>query len=130
MGHDCNDVESLRAKLTQAMFRKAVFPAMDALVAFVPQGRETPREIKATVDDVGKGRWYVVPGGWRVKCPYVGQEFDEEVFTIEKGGWNHGHCDICSATIDAGDSCWVSDRPDRDVICDNCFITLRSGPDG
>jgi hypothetical protein len=125
MAHHLDERESLRGRLTQAMFRQIALPATDALVAFVPEGGATRKEIKATVDAAGEGRWYPVPGGWRVKCPYAGQEFDQRLFTIETGGWDHGHCDICSATINAGESCRVSDDEDRYMICEKCFAGLK-----
>jgi hypothetical protein len=125
MEHNLDERETLRGRLTQAMFRQIAFPATDALVAFVPEGGSSQTEIKATVDAAGEGRWYPVPGGWRVKCPYAGQKFDERFFTIETGGWDHGHCDICSATINAGESCRVSDDKDRYIICEKCFAGLK-----
>jgi hypothetical protein len=46
MDDDRNDVESLRAKLTQNMFRESTFPGMDALVALVPRDGGTSDTIK------------------------------------------------------------------------------------
>jgi hypothetical protein len=107
------------------MFRKAIFPGTDALVAFVPQDRATSDRVKEAADEIGDGRWFPVPGGWKVKCPYVGQEFDEELFTIEEGGWDHVHCDICNRTISTGQPCRVSDEEDCHVICEDCFTGLK-----
>ncbi len=125
MDHNLGGPESLRGGLAQARFRQIAFPALDALVAFVSEGGATRKEIKATVDAAGEGHWYPVPGGWRVKCPYTGQEFDDKLFTVETGGWDHGHCDICSATINAGQSCRAGDDEDHSIICDTCFAGLK-----
>jgi hypothetical protein len=102
---------------------------MDALVALVPEGQDKPSKVKEMVDEMGESREYPVPGGWRGKCPYVDQVFDAEVFTVEKEGWNHAHCDICSGTINADDVCWVTDREDCEIICGSCFAKLKTGTD-
>jgi hypothetical protein len=128
--HDPHDPESLRRELNQAMFQKVILSAMDALVAFVPEGEEIPGKIKEAEDEVGESRWFPVPGGWKVRCPYVGQEFDRELFTIEEGGWEHTHCDRCSATISAGETCRISgDDDNRYIICEKCFAGLGKGGD-
>jgi hypothetical protein len=121
-----DDAENLRDRLTQDMFRKAIFPGTDALVAFVPQDSASSSKVKDAVDEVGDGRWFPVSGGWKVKCPYVGQEFDGELFTIEEGGWDHVHCDLCNRTINAGQSCRVSENAEEScVICEECFSSLK-----
>lgn len=128
MDQDRDNIEDLRARLTQGMFRKAIFPGMDALVAFVPQDRERFDTIKKAVDAMGESRWFPVSGGWKVKCPHVGQEFDERLFTIEEGGWDHVHCDICNRTIDAGQTCRASEGEDEScIICEECFSGLKKG---
>jgi hypothetical protein len=99
---------------------------MDALVAVIAKEQETSPQVKRTVDDAGEGRWYPVEGGWKVMCPYTGQSFDGDLFHIEKGGWNHVHCDGCQGSIDTGVSCWVAEtEDDYFVICDNCHDRLK-----
>ncbi len=95
-------------------------------MAVISKEHETSPEVKRTVDDAGEGRWYPVEGGWKVMCPYTGQSFDINLFHVEKGGWNHMHCDGCQGSIDAGASCWVAEvEDDFWVICDVCHDKLK-----
>jgi hypothetical protein len=113
--------------LQAEMFRETTFPGMDALVAFIPKGQDTPSEVKQTVDDAGSSRWFPHEGGWKVICPYFGQDFDPDLFTIEAGGWKHEHCDGCQSTISVGDSCWVAETQDESfIICGNCHSKLET----
>jgi hypothetical protein len=117
-----DSLQGLRAE----MFRHTSYPGMDALVAVIPRGQETPAEVKQTVDDAGEGRWFPFEGGWKVMCPYTGQSFDHDLFHLEKGGWNHVHCNGCQGSISVGSSCWVAETEDDFlVICDNCYDELR-----
>jgi len=115
-------LQGLRAEV----FRHASYPGMDALVAVITKEQETSPEIKQTVDDAGEGRWYPVQGGWKVMCPYTDQSFDHDLFHIEKGGWDHIHCDGCQGSIRTGNSCWVTEaEDDYFIICDNCYNRLK-----
>jgi hypothetical protein len=117
----------LPESLQSAEFEERIFPGMDALVAIVPKGGDVPGEVKQTVDDAGAGRWFPFEGGWKVVCPYTGQDFNSDRFTVEKGGWEHEHCDGCQGTIGVGDHCWVAETEDECyVICDNCHKMLRT----
>jgi hypothetical protein len=122
-------------KLDPGVFRQREFPGMDALVAIIPKGREMPVKVKQTVDDAGGGRWFPLEGGWnggsedgwKVVCPYYGQDFNPDLFTILKNGWDHEHCDGCQATISEGDSCWVAKTEDGCfAICDRCHGKLKT----
>jgi hypothetical protein len=116
--------------LRAEMFRHTRYPGIDALVAIVSKEQETSPEVKRTVDYAGEGRWYPVGGGWKVMCPYAGQNFDDNLFRIEKGGWSHVHCNGCQASIDTGASCWVCEREDDFlVLCDRCYEKLREAGD-
>ena len=112
--------------LRAEMFRHTRFPGMDALVAVISKEQETSLEVKRTVDDAGEGRWYPVEGGWKVMCPYTGQSFDGDLFHVEKGAWNHVHCDGCEGSINTGDFCWAAEAEDDFwVICDTCYDKLK-----
>ncbi len=64
------------------MFKRTAYPGADALVAVVPKNQATPAELKQTVDDAGEGRWFPFEGGWKVLCPYTGQNFDPSLFVM------------------------------------------------
>jgi len=118
--------EDVFQKLRAEMFEETTFPGMDALVALVPKDQDTPSEVKQAADDAGASRWYPSEGGWKVACPYTGQDFNPDLFTIEKGGWEHEHCDGCQGTLSVGDLCWVAETQDECfVVCDNCHKKLR-----
>jgi len=107
------------------MFKHTSYPGTDALVAVILKNQETPAEVKQTVHDAGRSREYPFEGGWKVMCPYTGQSFDHDLFHIEKGRWNHEHCDGCQGSIGVGGSCWVAETEDDFfVICDNCYDKL------
>jgi len=109
------------------MFRKTVCPEMDALVVFIPKGREPSPEVKKVLDEAGPQRWFPKEGGNIVKCPHVVDTFDEGLFKIEKGGWDHEHCEACGATIDVGKSCWEAETDDEFfLICEGCYQKLKT----
>ena len=117
--------EHLLDDLSKSKFQKATFPQTDALVAIVAEGEDLPAEVRQTLDDAGDGRSYPFEGGWKITCPYFDQEYNHNLFTIEEGGWDHGHCDVCFATIKTGDSCWV-DYPENDyILCGDCYQKLK-----
>lgn len=112
--------------LTAEMFRKAVCPETDALVVFVPKGKSLPPEVKSVLDEAGPQRWFPVEGGNIVKCPHVVDTYDESIFKLEKGGWDHEHCDSCGHTINNGDYCWIAEKADDFfLICDACYRELK-----
>lgn len=120
----------LDAGLRAEIFRHTSYPGMDALVATVRQEQETPAAVERLVDEVGESRWYPVEGGWEVMCPYTGQDFDPSLFRLEKGGWDHVHCEGCQEVIDTGAPCWVAlAQDDVLVICEKCHDRLREAGD-
>lgn len=119
--------EDVLQNLRAEMFQETSFPGMDALVAFIPKGQDIPSEVKQIVDDAEAGRWFPHEGGWKVVCPYTGQDFNSDLFAVENGGWEHEHCDACQGTISVGDSCRVAQTPDECfVICGNCYSKLET----
>ena len=107
------------------MFRKTIFVKADALVVFIPEGQEPSPEVKKVLDEIGPQRFYPKEGGYLVKCPSVIASFDENLFTIEKDGWNHEHCDSCGTTIDVGESYWISETDEIILVCNGCYQQLQ-----
>jgi hypothetical protein len=97
-------------------------PALDALMAFVPDGEE---DSDAVVADMMKRahrcRWYPVPGGNEVLIPYEGGEYDQERFTIQRGAWDHEHCKACGTSIPSMTKCWVTDGGECVLLCAACY---------
>lgn len=124
--------EGSLAGIQANMFRKTTCSKLDALVVFVPEGQDPPPDVQQVLDEIGPQRWYPEEGGHVVRCPYVVHTFDEKLFKVEKGGWDHEHCDACSGTIDVGQSCWVAEAHEGYgyLICDDCYQKMRrkSGP--
>jgi hypothetical protein len=54
-----------------------------------------------------------------------GDEFldDPEVFEVLEDGWDHEHCDVCSARIEPGDWYWPNeDESIGDIdLCEECW---------
>lgn len=103
-----------------------VFPGCDAAVVFVAQGQAPAPEIRAALERAGRQRWYPVPGGHEAKVEYHNVTGSQHLFRLEKGGWDHEHCDFCSQPILAGQTSWTT--PDRDfvVFCEQCYEKLRT----
>jgi hypothetical protein len=122
---DSNSEKDFFKGLQADMFKKTIFAKTDALVVFIPKGKEPPPEVKKVLDEAGPQRFYPKDGGHLVKCPYIGESFDKTLFTIEKDGWDHEHCDNCGTTIDVGESYWVSETDEIILICDSCYQKLQ-----
>lgn len=94
-------------------------PALDALVGFVPDG---PRE--AAVDKLAtshRSRWYPLQGGMRVVVSMERKpEYDATKWRVEKGAWDHEHCDLCGEGIPAMTLCWVTKYDPYVLLCDKC----------
>lgn len=118
---DKDPLKDLRAE----MFEKETFQAMDALVVFIPKGQKPSKEVQRVLDEAGRRRYYMKDGGRIIKCPYVVESFDNKLFKIEKGGWEHEHCDTCNSIISAGDSYWISDENEFYLICNNCYQEIK-----
>lgn len=102
-------------------------PVVDALVMFVPDGQQPNAELQDQLDQRGHSRWYPKDGGHDVKMPFQGSVPPSPSFTIEPGGWNHDHCDVCETTIDAGQLCWMTQEEQPALICDACYERLGPG---
>jgi hypothetical protein len=127
MTESSDDIRDPLEGLTAEKFRKAVCPETDALVVFVPEGKNPPPEVQRVLDEAGPQRWFPIEGGNLVKCPCVVDTYDESLFKLEKGGWDHEHCDSCGRTIDVGDSYWVAEDANEFIlICNVCHQRLRT----
>jgi len=107
-------------------FMQSRIPALDALVAFVPEGHHDP--VVENVGLSGPSRWYPVEGGMRVVVLYEGGEFDAERFHIEKGAWDHEHCEHCGAHIPSMTLCWVTEDGPYILLCDECHSKIPALP--
>jgi hypothetical protein len=104
-------------------------PALDALVHFVP---DAPRD--AEVDAFAtshRSRWYPVEGGTHVVVSMDGEpDYDPSKWKVEKGAWDHEHCDLCSDNIPAMTLCWVTRYDPYVLLCDACHAeVLAAGGD-
>ena len=118
---DKDPLEDLRAE----MFEKETFQAMDALVVFIPKGQKPSEEVQRVLYEAGVSRHYMKDGGSVIKCPYVAESFDNKLFKIEKGGWEHEHCDTCNNIISVGDSYWISEGDEVYLVCENCHQEIK-----
>lgn len=100
-------------------------PALDALVRFVPDG---PRD--AAVDQFAtshRSRWYPLQGGTRVVVSMDGNpKYDPEKWSVEKGAWDHEHCDVCGENIPAMTLCWVTTYDPYVLLCDACHTKMAA----
>lgn len=100
-------------------------PALDALSAFVPQGKEEDPVVEAASELKGCSRWLPVDGGHKVLIPFEGQEYDHTRFEVEEGAWDHEHCKACSSDIEPMTLCWVTEPGTPYVlICNSCHDKL------
>ena len=126
MSNNADEPKDLLEGFNVDMFRKTVCPKTDALVVFIPKDQEPSPEIKKVLDEAGPQRWFPKEDGNIVKCPNVVNTFDKTIFKLEKGGWDHEHCDACGNTIDAGMSCWIAKKDDElFLICELCYKKLK-----
>ena len=100
-------------------YHQSRIPALDALSAFVADG-EPESVVKEMADRVGLSRWYPEEGGHRVLILYEGGPYDSERLTIEKGAWDHEHCDRCGEGISPMTLCWMSSDGPVSILCEPC----------
>lgn len=112
-------------ELARLEWMQSRIPALDALVHFVPDG---PRD--AVVDAFAKShrsRWYPMTGGTRVVVSMEGHpKYDATTWKVEKGAWNHEHCDLCRANIPAMTLCWVTKYDPYVLLCDACHARVAT----
>jgi hypothetical protein len=98
---------------------KSRIPALDALVHFVPDG---PRD--AAVDAFAmshRSRWCPLNGGTRIIVSMEREpRYDATKWKVEKGAWDHEHCDLCGEHMPAMSLCWVTKHDPFVLLCDKC----------
>lgn len=62
---------------------------------------------------------------YHFSVPYIGQEFDPENLELLEGGWDHEHCHVCNARIEAGDTYWQCYEPHPLELCPDCYQRLN-----
>ena len=98
-------------------------PPQDALVAFVPDGPRDP--VVDALATTRSSRWYPLAGGTRVVVRYSPEiEYDATRFHIERGAWDHEHCDVCGAHIPSMSLCWVTESGTYVLLCESCHSIL------
>jgi len=102
-----------------------VFPGSDAAVVFVPEGQSPAPEVRTALERGGRQRWYPVAGGHMAKIEFHAAAGSEHLFQLEKGGWDHEHCDFCNASIPIGQTCWTTADRDFVVFCEECYSKLK-----
>jgi len=65
-------------------------------------------------------------GAW---VPYRGQPFDPAAWGLVDGGWDHEHCDVCSARITDGMGYWANAGPEHVDLCGVCYPLVRAALD-
>jgi hypothetical protein len=102
-----------------------VFSGCDAAVVFVPEGQSPTPEVRTALERGGRQRWYPVAGGHMAKIEFHTAAGSEHLFQFEKGGWDHEHCDFCSQSIPAGQTCWTTPDANFVVFCEECYRKLK-----
>ncbi len=62
--------------------------------------------------------------GYYASRPYHGEPFDAACFRLVRGGWDHDHCYICTATVNPGDEWWAAEPPKEVGLCLACHARL------
>ena len=105
-------------------FMKSRIPALDALAVYVANGHEKDEIVLKTSSERGFSRWIPVNGGHKVLFLYEGGMFNEKVFSVEKGAWDHEHCKECGGNISAMTLCWVTESGPFVILCSMCYEQL------
>jgi hypothetical protein len=114
--------DELLSELPNFSWMESCIPALDALVAFVPEGSKPDAVVTEMQARIGCSRWYPVEGGHRVLMPYEGGEYDSSRFTVEAGAWDHEDCGACGERIPPMTLCHVTEPEQPYVLlCSACF---------
>jgi hypothetical protein len=101
-------------------FMPTRIPAVDALVAFVPEGQPIRAAVQATLDRIGSGRWFKVAGGHELLMPYEGGQYDRAELKIRPKAWDHEVCSGCQGRVPAMTPCWVTEHGPFKLLCTAC----------
>jgi hypothetical protein len=116
----------VKRRFRKSELRRDVRPDVDALVTFVPNGRDPSPLLQDQISLRGHCRWYPVEGGHLVKMPFQGTEPPDSSFRVEPKGWDHDHCDSCEADVIAGDVVWCNTDANFGMICSACYDRLST----
>jgi hypothetical protein len=59
--------------------------------------------------------------------PHSGSpEYDATKWQVEKGAWDHEHCDLCGENIPAMTLCWVTKYDPYILLCDACHAKVAA----
>jgi hypothetical protein len=124
MAEELDITQEQLAIFRRCTFARRVFASYPSLWAKMPlDGDDLP---PASRED----------GEWHVSKPYTGEPFDPEEWELREDGWDHEHCDVCSAKVTDGTSYWPNVDPDAGQVdlCEGCYprvVALLGGsPNG
>jgi hypothetical protein len=104
-------------------------PALDGLVTFIPDGPRDPAV--ASFATGRRSRWYPVEGGMRVVVLYDDDsQYDADRWHVEKGAWDHEHCELCRTSIPPMMLCWVTKSDPYVLLCDDCHSEVFAAAGG
>jgi hypothetical protein len=103
-------------------------PAFDALAVFVPDRGPEKQRLWDLIQPFHRSRWFPQEGGHLVRVPYQGEQYDPATFTLEKGTWDHEHCDLCNAHIDAMTRLWFTRKDPYIQLCADCYNRVVRKP--
>lgn len=101
-------------------------PAQDALVHFAADGPRDPAVDSFAMSH--RSRWYPLQGGTRVVVSMESEpEYDTSKWQVEKGAWDHEHCELCGGNVPAMTLCWVTKYHPYALLCGACHAKVTSG---
>ena len=116
-------------QLARFDWRPSRIPALDGLVTFLKDGERDP-----AVEEFARSRpsrWYPEEGGTRVVVLYDdGAPYDASRWRVEKGAWDHEHCDLCGESIEPMTLCWVTKRDPYALLCQACHAKVAGTSTG
>jgi hypothetical protein len=116
---DCRDA-TLR-KLRLRKFSGFYYTPQDAIIAIAPVPGGPAPPVREKLDEPFPHRLYPIDSGFLVKWPYQGEDYDPRHFQIERGGWDHEHCEACNAVIRIDDECWYTEGDSTSILCGTCY---------
>lgn len=95
-------------------------PVQDALVAhFSKDTKVDPDVIPSSYEQ----RWFPQKdGGLRLLVVFLGQDYDQSLFHIEQGAWDHTSCRVCDERIPPMTLCYVTRKEPYIELCAACYL--------
>ena len=104
---------------TQRMLSGQEFPIDDWTTRDVEFAGVTDRAFSQKVFNTHSSLRRNLPDGLREWKQYNGEPFDESVWELIPGGWDHEHCSLCWARIADGMTYWANGGEFK-LLCDYC----------